>query len=190
MPEFVTTVNLDEFVRGDRIELPKDAIMTHSALDAAKARGLRTVTVTEDDREVIASVTEVVVERLKARGISPTADEIRAIVPKVLSVVNEQGYTVCSRTGSESHAILTAFGRDSVGVVAAIAAVISGHGVSILDMNQRILQEFFSLNMILDISRADCGFEDLRAHLESVAAEKGIRVATQLETIFRYMHRV
>lgn len=190
MPKFVTTGNMDEYVRGNTIELPKDAVMTHSAIDAAKSRGLKMVTVADDEKDIIASVTEVVAERLKARGISPTAEDIKAIVPKVLSVVNEQGYSVCSKAGSESHAILTAFGRDSVGVVAAIAAVLSEHRVSILDMNQRILQEFFSLNMILDISKADCDFETLREHLDAVAASKAIRIATQLETIFRYMHRV
>lgn len=190
MATFITTGNLDDFVKGDTIQLPRGAIMTHSAIDAAKARHLKTVTASDDEQEVIASITEVVAERLAARGISPTPEDIKSIVPKVLSMVSEQGYAACSRSGSENHAILTAFGRDSVGVVASVAAVLSDHGVSILDMNQRILQEFFSLNMILDISKSDCGFDRLREHLEAVAADKGIRIVTQLETIFRYMHRV
>lgn len=191
MAKVITTQNLDEYTTGQELIIPRGAILTHSAREAAVARKLRLIEGRNDDESLMRMVTEIAAERLKARGITPTREELAALVPKVIETIENRGYPACAQSGTASgNVVLTAFGRDSFGIIAAITAVLAECNISILDMNQRILQEFFSLVMILDLNRANVDFDTLRQRLDKVAEAKSIRIVTQLESIFKYMHRI
>jgi ACT domain-containing protein len=191
MAKVITTQNLDEYISGNDLLVPRGSMLTHAARESAVSRGLKIADAVNDDESLLRLVTEVAAERLKARGVTPTREELASLVPKVIETIENRGYPACAQFNSGSgNVVLTAFGRDSFGIIAAITAVLAQSNISILDMNQRILQEFFSLVMILDMKKASVDFDTLRQKLDSVAGEKGIRIVTQLETIFKYMHRV
>ncbi|MCL1896955.1 MAG: ACT domain-containing protein, partial [Clostridiales bacterium] len=48
--------------------------------------------------------------------------------------------------------IVTVIGQDRVGIIAAVAKALADNRVNILDISQTILQEFFTMIMIVDIS--------------------------------------
>ncbi len=87
-------------------------------------------------------------------------------------------------------AIVTVIGRDQVGIIAAVCALLSEHKVNVLDISQTILQEYFTMIMLVDAADADLPFAELAGVLEQAGKEKGLVIHAQREDIFNAMHRI
>jgi ACT domain-containing protein len=61
--------------------------------------------------------------------------------------------------------------------------------MNILDISQTILQDFFTMMMIIDVSGGE-KLNKLRDELELAAEEMGLKINIQLEEIFQAMHRI
>jgi ACT domain-containing protein len=77
-----------------------------------------------------------------------------------------------------------------VGIIAQVCTYLSEHQVNVLDISQAIIDGFFNMMMIVDVSKASGEFSELVDGLESFAAAIGVRIRCQLEEIFTKMHRV
>ena len=51
-------------------------------------------------------------------------------------------------------AVLTVVGKDKTGIIAKISAFLSERNINILDISQTILQEYFAMIMIVDLSQS------------------------------------
>ncbi len=87
-------------------------------------------------------------------------------------------------------AIVTVIGKDQVGIIAAVCALLSEHKVNVLDISQTILQEYFTMIMLVDASQSDLPFADLAAALEKAGQDRGLVIHAQREDIFNAMHRI
>ncbi len=87
-------------------------------------------------------------------------------------------------------AVITVIGKDKVGIIAAISSVLASAYVNILDINQTILQDIFSMVMLVDISQMKTNFNDLTQKLQEVGKNLGLSVMVQHEDIFNSMHRI
>ena len=87
-------------------------------------------------------------------------------------------------------AIVTVIGKDQVGIIASVCALLSEHKVNVLDISQTILQEYFTMIMLVDASRTDLPFAELVKVLEEAGKEKGLVIHAQREDIFNAMHRI
>ncbi len=87
-------------------------------------------------------------------------------------------------------AIVTVLGKDTVGIIAAICALLSQHNVNVLDISQTILQDYFTMVMMVDLSDCSSSFADLAADLEAAGAERNLSIRIQREDIFNAMHRI
>ena len=87
-------------------------------------------------------------------------------------------------------AIVTVIGKDQVGIIAAVCALLSEHKVNVLDISQTILQEYFTMIMLVDASQTDLHFAQLVKTLEEAGNEKGLAIHVQREDIFNAMHRI
>ncbi len=88
------------------------------------------------------------------------------------------------------HAVVTVVGKDKTGIIAKVSAFLAGKGVNIEDISQTILQDYFAMIMLVDISGAK---EELAALAESAAElgkSIGMSIHLQHEAIFNAMHRV
>ena len=47
-------------------------------------------------------------------------------------------------------AIVTVLGKDRVGIMSLVCALLAQHNVNILDISQTILQEYFTMVMLVD----------------------------------------
>ena len=56
----------------------------------------------------------------------------------------------------KSRAIVTVIGKDSVGIIAPVADLLSAEGVNIEDISQTVLQDYFVMIMMCDITAARC----------------------------------
>ena len=87
-------------------------------------------------------------------------------------------------------AIVTVIGKDTVGIIAAVCALLSQHQVNVLDISQTVLQEYFTMIMLVDVKEADLPFADLAELLKREGEAKGLSIRMQREDIFNAMHRI
>lgn len=86
--------------------------------------------------------------------------------------------------------IIASFGRNRPGVAAALTGVIAECGCDIFDITQKIMQEFFSMIMIVELSNSNVDFATLRQKLQEIESRLGITVVAQHQDVFRAMHRI
>ncbi len=86
--------------------------------------------------------------------------------------------------------IVTVVGRNRPGVLAEVTSAIAAASGNILDINQKMLEDFFNLIMIVDLAGSGSSFEDFQKGLDALGREKGYSIHVQHEKVFRYMHRV
>ncbi len=87
-------------------------------------------------------------------------------------------------------AILTVVAKDSVGIIAYITALLAERRVNVMDISQTLMQEYFTMIMLVDLSQASCEFDELRQLLRQKGEERGLVVRIQREDIFNAMYRV
>ena len=85
-------------------------------------------------------------------------------------------------------AILTVIGKDKVGIVAGISEKLQNLNINIIDVNQTIMDEYFTMIMMLDLKRVNTSFEDAKSSLLLKGDELGVDVKIQREEIFNVMH--
>ena len=86
--------------------------------------------------------------------------------------------------------IVTVIGKDSVGIIANVCAILAKYGVNILDISQTVLQGYFTMIMVVDTAGATISFIELAELLERDGAERGLTIHIQREDIFEAMHRI
>ena len=86
--------------------------------------------------------------------------------------------------------ILSVVGRDKVGITAGVCGVLAEAGVNILDINQTILQEYFTMVVLVDIGPSNLGFAEIAEKLENYGKNSGMEIHIQREEIFDAMHRI
>ena len=87
-------------------------------------------------------------------------------------------------------AIVTVIGRDQVGIIAAVCALLSAKNVNVLDISQTILQDYFTMIMLVDVADAIIPFAELREELAAAGQERNLDIRIQREDIFNAMHRI
>ncbi len=86
--------------------------------------------------------------------------------------------------------IITVVGKDSVGIIAKVCTYLSDIKVNILDISQTIVQGYFNMMMITDVSETDKDFVTISNELEAIGEEIGCIIKVQREDIFDKMHRL
>ena len=81
-------------------------------------------------------------------------------------------------------------GKDTVGIIAKVCTYLADNQINILDISQTIVQEFFNMMMIVDLTRSVKAFDVLSDELTTIGQDKGVQVKCQLEDIFDKMHRI
>lgn len=87
-------------------------------------------------------------------------------------------------------AIVTVLGKDRVGIMSLVCALLAQHNVNILDISQTILQEDFTMVMLVDAGACDIPFGQLATLLEQEGREQNLDIRAQREDIFNAMHRI
>ena len=87
-------------------------------------------------------------------------------------------------------AIITVVGKDVVGIIAKTSAYLAKNNINILDISQTVIQEYFNMMMIVDISKCRNNFEDMSTGLADLGTEMGLKIRCQKSEIFEKMHRV
>lgn len=87
-------------------------------------------------------------------------------------------------------AVVTVVGRDTVGILAKVSATCAAHNANIIDVTQSVMQELFTMIMLIDISDIDTDFSSLQNSLNSLGVEIGMKIHVMHEDIFNSMHHI
>ena len=87
-------------------------------------------------------------------------------------------------------AIVTVIGKDRVGIIADVTALLAQYGVNVLDISQTVLQEYFTMIMLVDAAQCTLPFADLARTLDEAGTQRGLQIRAQREDIFNAMHRI
>ena len=86
--------------------------------------------------------------------------------------------------------IITVVGKDTVGIIAKVCTYLADNGINILDISQTIVQGYFNMMMVTDVSNATKKFGDIADELEVLGNEIGVTIQCQRAEIFEKMHRL
>jgi len=87
-------------------------------------------------------------------------------------------------------AVITVVGKDTVGILAKTCTYLAENGINILDISQTVVQDYFNMMMIVDMSCASRPFGDIAEGLSKVGESLGLQAKCQKEEIFEKMHRI
>ena len=90
---------------------------------------------------------------------------------------------------NQRRAIVSVIGKDQVGIIAKVTNVLADNKINILDISQTILQDFFTMMMIVDLADYK-DLESLQKQLVKIGKTMNLNINIQLEEIFQAMHRV
>ena len=86
--------------------------------------------------------------------------------------------------------IISVVGKDTTGIIARVCTYLAENKINILDISQTIVQDYFTMMMIVDTSLLSKPFSEMVRELESVGEDMGVQVKFQREEIFERMHRI
>ncbi len=86
--------------------------------------------------------------------------------------------------------IMTVTGVDKVGIIAKLANAMAKANINIVDVNQKIMEDYFVMTMAMDIANAAIGMDKIKKTADKLAREMDLAITLQDENIFKAMHRV
>lgn len=86
--------------------------------------------------------------------------------------------------------IITVVGKDKVGIIGKVCTFLSEREINILDISQTIVQGYFNMMMIVDLTNSKNDFIEIVDALEKLGEQIGVSIKLQHEEIFDSMHRI
>ena len=87
-------------------------------------------------------------------------------------------------------AIITVIGKDTTGIIAAVCTLLAERKINILDISQTVMEGFFTMTMLVDLTESTAAFADVSDALSKKGEEMGLSIRIQREDIFDLMHRI
>jgi len=91
---------------------------------------------------------------------------------------------------SVKKAVVTVLGFDRKGIIAQVSHVLFERDINILDISQTILDGYFNMVMVVDLSTPTCTFDVLQKDLNDLGKALGLQIRIQKNEIFEAMHQV
>jgi ACT domain-containing protein len=85
---------------------------------------------------------------------------------------------------------ITVIGEDKKGIVAKISMLLYEYDINIEDINQRIMDRYFVMTMLVDMKGSKYPLEKVREEIEKIGDALKLKIQIQHENIFKMMHRV
>jgi ACT domain-containing protein len=144
----------------------------------------------------IRKIAEQVVQQL---GTHATPANVEKIVYDTIERIEQQqsqksseniSKRVSDTSVSTDRVIVTAFGKNKIGILGGITSTLARTNCDVIDLSQKILKEFFTIMLLIDISNSNLDFEGVKQELISTGEEFDLKVVVQHEEIFKTMHRI
>ena len=87
-------------------------------------------------------------------------------------------------------AIVTVVGMDRVGIIGEVCTTLASLRINIVDISQTVMQEFFTMIMLVDTTACEKTFDEISEILAAKEQEMGLSIRIQRQDIFQAMHRI
>lgn len=87
-------------------------------------------------------------------------------------------------------AVVTVIGKDQKGIIAKISNILFENGVNILDISQTIMQDMFTMIMLVNFENENVTVKQISEKFEQAEKDMGFSIHVQREEIFTSMHRI
>ena len=87
-------------------------------------------------------------------------------------------------------AIVTVIGKDTKGIIAQISEILWKNDINILDISQQVMDDIFSMVMMVDISKASADLQSVREALQAKGLELNVKTHIMHQDLFNSMHRI
>lgn len=87
-------------------------------------------------------------------------------------------------------AIVSVIGTDKRGIIAKVATKLWEMNINVEDISQTIMQNYFTMIMLVDLEQATLPFEEVKQQLAAEGESIGVQIQMQREDIFQAMHRI
>ncbi len=87
-------------------------------------------------------------------------------------------------------ALVTVVGQDRVGIIGGVCTKLADLGINILDISQTVMQEYFTMMMIVDLGGAQVSFDYVSQTLEQYGQSQELQIRIQRTDIFDTMHKI
>ena len=91
---------------------------------------------------------------------------------------------------TQNKTIITVVGKDTVGIIAKVCTYLSDSQINVLDISQTIIDGFFNMMMIVDMTGSKVPFDVCSDELDKLGEQIGVAIKCQREEIFDMMHRI
>jgi len=135
-------------------------------------------------------IRRITLEAVKELGDKATPDIVKSVVEKSIenfSKINKENIGTEITSG---RIILTSFGLNSSGIIALITKTLSDFKCDIRDLSQKIMDEFYTMIMVIDITNSPNDLKEIQEAMKKVAEELKVKIYIQHEDVFRFMHRI
>lgn len=85
-------------------------------------------------------------------------------------------------------AVITVVGKDEKGIIAKVAQACYEEDVNIVDVAQKVLDGYFTMTMVVDITEVTDDFENFKNKV--VGLFPNMKINVMHENIFESMHRI
>ena len=86
--------------------------------------------------------------------------------------------------------VVTIVGKDRVGIIAMVSAILAEHNVNILNINENIIDGFFNMVMIAEMGEGTIKLAELQKILSDKGREINLEIKAQHQDIFNVMHKI
>lgn len=140
-------------------------------------------------------LTEDEIRRITLAAISELGEKaspelVKQVVQRAVSKAEDDIQAGDPRSNGAGRIIITSFGINHPGVVSRITSALSKAECDIQDISQKIMQEFYTMIMLVDITNASKDLKELQEEMNQIASELNIKIFLQHEDLFRFMHRI
>ena len=87
-------------------------------------------------------------------------------------------------------AVVTVIGKDCKGIIAKVSNILFENDVNILDISQTVMQDMFTMIMLVNFESESVTVSDVTEELEKAGEGMGLSIHVQREEIFTSMHRI
>ncbi len=87
-------------------------------------------------------------------------------------------------------AVVTVIGQDKVGIIADVAVMLKGINVNIADISQTVMQDYFTMIMMVELDRTELAIDEIQAQLDALGKTLGVEITIRSTDIFDAMHRI
>jgi ACT domain-containing protein len=88
------------------------------------------------------------------------------------------------------NAIVSVVGKNTVGILATVSNECAKYNADIVDVSQTIINEYFTMFMIVNIEKLNVSFIEFVDILTELGKEKNLEIHAMHEDIFNLMHKI